>query len=361
MGIGETIEIFKEKGRPEDVARALSPGRDQRLPRARPHPDGDRGAVTTEHSHPFSAGLDFCLVHNGSLSNHHRLRVCCAATASSSRRTTTLRSRPLSDLALRQGARWSRRCEAALDGWTGSTPSRWAPRTASRGPRRLRLQARRGRRDGRLGRDGLGVPLPGASAGRRAGGICEPAPAISTAGRGLAVIEVDLPAAPAGAQPVPAQPGGTRGAWRVMNPAAGCRRRRADADGSHVEGHVGYYGAGMNKRPGHRPRQRRPGVAENIMSGVVRVRAAPRRRRASGHGGLVVVEGDASSRCGISMKGADIVVGGRVGHRAPSWRRRAGWWCAATPGRAWATRSTRRCCSCAARSRAWAPTASRRR
>ena len=29
---------------------------------------------------------------------------------------------------------------------------------------------------------------------------------------------------------------------------------------------------------------------------------------------LLVIEGDASSRCGISMKGIDIVVGGSVGH-----------------------------------------------
>src|SRR6202043_1059997 len=35
---------------------------------------------------------------------------------------------------------------------------------------------------------------------------------------------------------------------------------------------------------------------------------------ASGQGGLVVIEGDASSRCGISMKGCDVVVGGSVGH-----------------------------------------------
>jgi glutamate synthase domain-containing protein 3 len=35
---------------------------------------------------------------------------------------------------------------------------------------------------------------------------------------------------------------------------------------------------------------------------------------ASGHGGLLVVEGDASARCGISMKGIDIVVAGTVGH-----------------------------------------------
>jgi amidophosphoribosyltransferase len=30
--------------------------------------------VTTQHSHPFSTGLDLCLVHNGSLSNHNLLR-----------------------------------------------------------------------------------------------------------------------------------------------------------------------------------------------------------------------------------------------------------------------------------------------
>jgi glutamate synthase domain-containing protein 1 len=30
--------------------------------------------VTTEGSHPFTTGRDLCLVHNGSLSNHNRLR-----------------------------------------------------------------------------------------------------------------------------------------------------------------------------------------------------------------------------------------------------------------------------------------------
>jgi glutamate synthase domain-containing protein 3 len=35
---------------------------------------------------------------------------------------------------------------------------------------------------------------------------------------------------------------------------------------------------------------------------------------ATGRGGLVVIRGDASSRCGISMKGVDIVVHGSVGH-----------------------------------------------
>ena len=83
-----------------------------------------------------------------------------------------------------------------------------------------------------------------------------------------------------------------------------------------IDGHVGYYCAGMNKEAkvvinGHCG----VGLAENIMSGEVRVKGnASQAAAASGHGGLVVIEGDASARCGISMKGVDIVVGGSVGH-----------------------------------------------
>jgi glutamate synthase domain-containing protein 3 len=34
---------------------------------------------------------------------------------------------------------------------------------------------------------------------------------------------------------------------------------------------------------------------------------------ATSHGGLLVIDGDAGLRCGISLKGGDIVVGGSVG------------------------------------------------
>lgn len=82
-----------------------------------------------------------------------------------------------------------------------------------------------------------------------------------------------------------------------------------------IRGHAGYYCGGMNQladitidgNVGW-------GVAENMMSGCVRVKGfASESAGASGHGGLLVIEGDASLRCGISMKGIDIVVGGRVG------------------------------------------------
>jgi methylamine---glutamate N-methyltransferase subunit A len=74
MSAGQTIEIYKEAGLPaEFVARfdlAAIEG-SHALGHTRM---ATESRVTTEHSHPFSTGLDLCLVHNGSLSNHNRLR-----------------------------------------------------------------------------------------------------------------------------------------------------------------------------------------------------------------------------------------------------------------------------------------------
>ena len=107
-------------------------------------------------------------------------------------------------------------------------------------------------------------------------------------------------------------------AWRVVNPngahAVACG---LDADVEvEIEGHVGYYCAGMNQRATVRVHgNASTGVAENMMSGLVVVEGnVSQSAGASGHGGLLVVRGDASARCGISMKGIDIVVGGSVGH-----------------------------------------------
>jgi methylamine---glutamate N-methyltransferase subunit B len=83
-----------------------------------------------------------------------------------------------------------------------------------------------------------------------------------------------------------------------------------------VRGHGGYYLAGMNKRANMIVHGNVGwGVAENMMSGTVRVRGyASESAGASGHGGTLIIEGDASLRCGISLKGLDIVVGGKVGN-----------------------------------------------
>ncbi len=74
MSAGERIEIYKEMGLPtefvarfklQDIAASHGLGHTRMATESR---------VTTEHSHPFSTGLDLCLVHNGSLSNHNHLR-----------------------------------------------------------------------------------------------------------------------------------------------------------------------------------------------------------------------------------------------------------------------------------------------
>jgi glutamate synthase domain-containing protein 3 len=106
--------------------------------------------------------------------------------------------------------------------------------------------------------------------------------------------------------------------WRVLNPS-GAHAVACGVDAEieiEIEGHVGYYCAGMNKRATVRVRGNAgTGVAENMMSGSVLVDGnASQSAGASAHGGLLVVGGDAAARCGISMKGVDIVVRGSVGH-----------------------------------------------
>jgi glutamate synthase domain-containing protein 1 len=74
MSAGERIEIFKEMGLPADFVARFALG-DVQGSHALGHTRmATESRVTTEHSHPFSTGLDLCLVHNGSLSNHNRLR-----------------------------------------------------------------------------------------------------------------------------------------------------------------------------------------------------------------------------------------------------------------------------------------------
>jgi methylamine---glutamate N-methyltransferase subunit A len=74
MSAGGVIEIYKETGLPEEFAVAFQL-EDFKGTHALGHTRmATESRVTTEGSHPFSTGLDLCLVHNGSLSNHNRLR-----------------------------------------------------------------------------------------------------------------------------------------------------------------------------------------------------------------------------------------------------------------------------------------------
>ena len=106
--------------------------------------------------------------------------------------------------------------------------------------------------------------------------------------------------------------------WRVVNPR-GAHAVACGLDAEldvEIDGHVGYYCAGMNQLATVRVRGNAgTGLAENMMSGTVVVEgSASQSAGATGRGGLLVVRGDAAARCGISMKGIEIVVRGSVGH-----------------------------------------------
>ena len=144
-----------------------------------------------------------------------------------------------------------------------------------------------------------------------------------------------------------------RAHWRVLNPngahAVACG---LDADVEvEVDGHVGLLLRGDEQaRDRARARQRghRPRREHDVRAGRVEGNAS-QSAGATGHGGLLVVHGDAAARCGISMKGIDIVVRGSVGHLSGvHGADRAGSSSAATPARRSATRSTRRASTCAA-------------
>jgi glutamate synthase domain-containing protein 1 len=74
VGAGARMELYKDVGLPGDVAERFG------LPAMQgTHAIGHtrmatESSVTTDGAHPFSTGIDQCLVHNGSLSNHNAVR-----------------------------------------------------------------------------------------------------------------------------------------------------------------------------------------------------------------------------------------------------------------------------------------------
>lgn len=74
VGSGHTIEIFKEVGLPANVYDKFNLDEAHGTHIIGHTRMATESAVTTAGSHPFATGADLCLVHNGSLSNHNRLR-----------------------------------------------------------------------------------------------------------------------------------------------------------------------------------------------------------------------------------------------------------------------------------------------
>lgn len=74
LSVGRSIDLFKDTGHPREISGRYG------FPKLKgTHAVGHtrmatESAVTPAHAHPFTAGEDFCLVHNGSLSNPYSIR-----------------------------------------------------------------------------------------------------------------------------------------------------------------------------------------------------------------------------------------------------------------------------------------------
>lgn len=74
LSTGRAIDLYKDEGHPAEIAR-----RYHFTQLSGTHSVGHtrmatESAVSPAHAHPFTAGEDFCLVHNGSLSNPYSVR-----------------------------------------------------------------------------------------------------------------------------------------------------------------------------------------------------------------------------------------------------------------------------------------------
>ncbi|WP_180114082.1 glutamine amidotransferase family protein [Acinetobacter sp. YH12063] len=74
MSVGQSIEILKGMGLPVEISERFGLANMKGSHIIGHTRMATESAVTMEGSHPFSTGQDLCLVHNGSLSNHARLR-----------------------------------------------------------------------------------------------------------------------------------------------------------------------------------------------------------------------------------------------------------------------------------------------
>jgi amidophosphoribosyltransferase len=74
LSIGKSIDLYKDIGAPAEVARRYEFAALQGTHLVGHTRMATESAVTPAHAHPFTAGHDFCLVHNGSLSNPNLVR-----------------------------------------------------------------------------------------------------------------------------------------------------------------------------------------------------------------------------------------------------------------------------------------------
>jgi glutamate synthase domain-containing protein 1 len=74
LSVGRSIDVYKDEGHPAEIARRYHFGELQGTHAVGHTRMATESAVSPAHAHPFTAGEDFCLVHNGSLSNPYSIR-----------------------------------------------------------------------------------------------------------------------------------------------------------------------------------------------------------------------------------------------------------------------------------------------
>lgn len=74
LSVGRSIDLYKDTGLPAEIAERYGFGALRGTHVVGHTRMATESAVTPAHAHPFTAGEDFCLVHNGSLSNPFSIR-----------------------------------------------------------------------------------------------------------------------------------------------------------------------------------------------------------------------------------------------------------------------------------------------
>lgn len=120
VSTGFGIELYKAVGSPAHVVDLFELVRQSGTHAIGHTRMATESRVTTDGSHPFSTGPDLCLVHNGSLSNHNRLRLGLR------RETLHFETENDSEVAaayltwrLREGATLDEALESCLDAFDG--------------------------------------------------------------------------------------------------------------------------------------------------------------------------------------------------------------------------------------------------
>jgi glutamate synthase domain-containing protein 1 len=74
LSVGRSIDVYKDEGHPSEIARRYHFNELHGSHAVGHTRMATESAVSPAHAHPFTAGEDFCLVHNGSLSNPYSIR-----------------------------------------------------------------------------------------------------------------------------------------------------------------------------------------------------------------------------------------------------------------------------------------------